>query len=166
VTSKVYFADSKSYRRLTSGPQSLSLVSALNTSDVVASFDVTSSGSDTYSILLYGSLNGNGLRAKLLKDSSPEEFSGALVRFVHGVTGASAITVNATGSEGPQQVSLGAVSEYIPVTPGSIKLTASRAADGSRLVAITETLEEGRAYTVLVAGETGYYTKGVLFRDR
>jgi hypothetical protein len=45
-------------------------------------------------------------------------------------------------------------------------LTASRAADGSRLVAITETLEEGRAYTVLVAGETGYYTKGVLFRDR
>jgi hypothetical protein len=166
VTAKVYFADKKGYRRLSSGSQSLSLVSALNTSDVVASFDVTSSGDDAYSILLYGSLNGSGLKAKLLEDAAPEEFSGALVRFVHGVTAASAITVNATGSEGPQQVSLGAVSDYMAVAPGSVRLTASRAADSQRLVSITETLDEGGAYTVLVAGEAGYYTKGVLFRDR
>jgi hypothetical protein len=166
VSSRVYFADSKGYRGLSSGSQSLSLVSALNSSDVVASFDITSSGDDAYSILLYGSLNGTGLRTKLLQDAAPKEFSGALVRFVHGVAGASTITVDAAGATGPQQVSLGAASDYLAVPPGSIRLTASRAADSQRLVSITETLDEGGAYTVLVAGEAGYYTKGVLFRDR
>lgn len=166
VTSKVYFADQKGYRSLSSGAQSLSLVSSLNTGDVVASFDVSSSGDDAYSILMYGSLNGSGLRVRLIEDAVPEDFSGALVRFVHGVAGASSIIVNAVGGEGPQQVSLGSVSDYIAVAPGSVRLTASRGADSQRLMSITEDLEEGRAYTVLVAGEAGYYTKGVLFRDR
>jgi hypothetical protein len=166
VTSKIFFADKKGYRGLSSGAQSLSLVSSLNAGDVVASFDVTSSGDDAYSILLYGSLGGSGLRVKLIEDAAPEDFSGALVRFVHGVAGASSVIVNAVGGEGPQQVSLGSVSDYIAVAPGSVRLTASRGADSQRLMSITEDLEEGGAYTVLVAGEAGYYTKGVLFRDR
>lgn len=166
VTSKVHFADTKGYRDLPAGGQSLSLVSSLNAGDVVASFNVTSSGDDGYSILLYGSLGGSGLRVKLLEDLVPSDFSGALVRFVHGVAGASGIVVNAVGGEGPQQLSLGGVSDYMAVPAGSVRLTASRAADSQRLMSITETLEEGRAYTVLVAGEAGYYTKGVLFSDR
>lgn len=166
VTSKVVFADRKSYRNLSSGAQSLSLVSALNAGDVMASFDVTSSGDDAYSILLYGSLSGAGLKARLIEDIVPQGFSGAVVRFVHGAAGASAIVVNAASGEGPQQVSFGGTSDYMPVAPGSVQLSASRAADGQRLVSITETLDEGAAYTVLVAGEVGYYAKGILFRDR
>lgn len=166
ITSKVFFADTKGYRSLSSGAQSLSLVSSLNLNDVVASFDLTSSGDDAYSILLYGSLSGSGLGVKLIEDATPESFSGALVRFVHGVAGASTIVVTADGAEGPQQVSLGEVSDYMATAAGSVRMTAVRGADGQGLVSVTETLEEGRAYTILIAGEVGYYTKGVLFVDR
>jgi hypothetical protein len=166
LTSKVFFADTKGYRSLASGAQSVSLVSSLSQNDVVASFDLTSSGDDAYSILLYGSLSGSGLRVNLIKDARPENFAGVLVRFVHGAAGASNIVVSVSGGEGPQTVSLGGVSDYMATAAGSVQITAVRGADGQQLVSMNKALDEGRAYTVLIAGEVGYYTKGVLFLDR
>ena len=166
LTSKVFFSDSKGYRSLPSGEQTLRLSRALDSSNVVASLNVTSTGDDSFSILYYGSFSGDGVQAKLLEDVVPNEVEGAAVRFVNGVEGASALIVNASGSAGAQQVLRGAASDYIVVGAGAVRLTATRAADGQAILSMTEALTEGGAYTVLVSGEVGYYTKGTLFRDR
>jgi len=165
VSSKVVFADQRGYRPLSAGDQTITITRALDAAAVVSSFTVSSSGDDAYSVLLYGSLTGSGLRSVLIQDTPPSDSSGTFVRFVHGADGAAALLVNVSGSTGAQRVAFGQASDYIPAGPGEVRITANRAADGRTLVSMTETLEEGRSYTVLVAGETGYYTKGVLFRD-
>jgi len=166
LTSKVFFSDSKGYRSLPSGEQTLRLSRALDQSNVVASLNVTSSGDDSFSILYFGSFSGTGVQAKVLEDVVPSEFSGVAIRFVNGVEGASALVVNASGSTGAQQVLRGSASDYMVVGAGDVRLTATRAADGQAILSMSETLTAGGAYTVLVAGEVGYYTKGTIFRDR
>jgi hypothetical protein len=166
LASKVFFADSKGYSNLPSGAQTIRLTRALDQGNEVASVSVTSSGDDSFSILYYGSFNGAGVRAKLLEDVAPTDISGAAVRFVNGLTGASTLLVNASGSAGAQQVTLGEASDYMMVAAGDVRLTANSAAGGGAVLSMTESLEQGGAYTVLVAGEAGYYTKGVVFRDR
>lgn len=74
--------------------------------------------------------------------------------------------MNASGSAGAQQVTLGEASDYMMVAAGDVRLTANSAAGGGAVLSMTESLEQRGAYTVLVAGEAGYYTKGVVFRDR
>jgi len=166
LTSKVFFSDGKGYRSLPSGEQTIRISRALDQNNVVASLNVTSTGEDSFSVLYYGSFSGSGVQAKVLEDAVPSEFAGAAIRFVNGVEGASALVVNASGSAGAQQVLRGAASEYMAVGAGDVRLTAARAADGQAILSISETLTEGGAYTVLVAGEVGFYTKGTLFRDR
>lgn len=166
LVSKVFFSDSKGYRSVPSGEQTIRLSRALNPSNIAASVNLTSTGADSFSILYYGSFSGAGVQARLLEDVVPSEFEGSVVRFVNGVEGASSLVVNASGSAGAQQVVRGAATDYIPVPSGDVRITASRGADGRAILSMSETLDEGGAYTVLVAGEVGYYTKGTVFRDR
>ena len=167
LETKIHFADSKGYRAIPNGAQTVSITRALNPDTVFGSFPVVSSGKDAYSILLYGDSTTFGVRAKLIEDVVPEGFSGAVVRFVNGATGASSLSINVSGwSGGARTVQFGAASDYIEAPPGVARITANRAADGRAAVALDYTLSARRAYTVLIAGEVGYYTKGVVFVDR
>ena len=168
IVSGVVFADTKGYRRLPAGSQTLTLSRALDSAAKVASFEVTSSGDDSYSVLLYGSVAGGGLRTALIPDLLPStgETSGVLVRFVHGLEGASSLSVAASGGDAKYSIGFGEASDYIVTGAGAVRLVARRGVDSVTVVSLTEQLEEGGVYTVLVAGEAGYYSKGVVFRDR
>jgi hypothetical protein len=165
IVTQATFAGSKGYRSLGSGDQVLSLTRAMNSGDVISSFSANIEKGGKYSILLYGDGETFGLRSRLIVDEVPKDIAGAVVRVVNGVTGAAALTVSVSGG-GSEQVGFGQNSSYIGAGAGEVTITTSRAADGQRVSSITRTLQAGRAYTVLVAGEVGYYVKSVLFTDK
>lgn len=165
VVSQAVFAGSKGYRSLRAGEQVLSLTRALNSGDVIASFSENIAKGGRYSILLYGDGETFGLRTRLIVDEVPMSVSGAAVRVVNGVTGAASLNVSISGGAS-EKVGFGQNSEYIETSAGDVTISTSRAADGRAVSSVTRTLEAGRAYTVLVAGEIGYYVKSVLFTDK
>lgn len=165
VVSQAVFAGSKGYRSVPSGAQVLSVTRALNSGDVIASFNETIAKGGRYSILLYGDGETFGLRTRLIVDEVPASISGVAVRVVNGVTGAASLTVSVSGG-GSEQVGFGQNSKYIETSAGDVTIAASRAADGRPVSSLTRTLQAGRAYTVLVAGEIGYYVKSELFTDK
>jgi hypothetical protein len=164
VVSQAVFADSSGYRSLPSGAQTLAVTKALSPADVIASFPASVGPRDRYSILLYGDTQRFGLRSKLIVDDVPAPTAGAFVRFVNGVTGASALIVSSSSGQS-QQINFGDNSGYIPVSAGPVHLSASRAVDGNLVVSTNRLLEAGRAYTLLISGEIGYYVKSTLFVD-
>ena len=170
VVTQIRFAGSRGYRRVPSGAQVLSLTRAFSPSQVVESFNVDVQPSDQYSILMYGDNQTFGVRAKLLKDEVPSDITGAAVRLVNGVTGASAVNFSAAVGATvavQSQVSFGDASDYLRIgSAGELILSASRSADGRIVARSTVQLAEGGCYTFFVAGEVSYYTKGILFRDR
>lgn len=165
VVSQAVFAGSKGYGSLPSGAQSLTLTRTLSPSQVVASFDATVESQDRYSLLLYGDSQTFGLRTRLIKDDVPSDVSGASIRVVNGATGASSVIVAFSGGAGTE-VEFGQNSQYLSISSGTITVRSTRRSDGAVVTSANVSLEEGAAYTYLIAGQVGYYTKGVLFRDR
>jgi hypothetical protein len=164
VLTQQFFAGNKGYRSLSSGMQVLSLTRTLNPADVLASFSVDAASVSRYSILLYGDLQNLGLQTRIIEESLPTGFSGALIRVINGVAGAAAL--NTTISPGdPILVGFGQDSEYVATAPGEVRVSAQRSADGLNCGSIVVNAQEGSAYTVLFAGEAGFYTKAVLFGE-
>ena len=165
VLLQAVFAGTKGYRSIPSGEQTLALTRPFSSSDAIASFNTSVGSGDRYSILLYGDNLTFGLRARLISDDVPASIAGSAVRVVNGVTGASSLVV-AVGSGQVTQVGFGENSEYIQTASGSVHISASRSADGSVVVSTNRTLEEGRAYTILIAGQIGYYVRSNMFVDK
>ena len=164
VVSQAMFGLADSYKSLRSGAQILSLTKAFNTSQVVDSFSVNYAAGDRYSILLYGDHGAFGVRTALIHDEFPASFDGSLVRVVDGMTVASTLTVTASGAA-PFAVSFGESSDYVAVPAGSVTVQAVRSSDLRAASTAVVAAQNGKAYTVLVAGELGYYTKAVVFAD-
>jgi hypothetical protein len=164
VASQVFFADSKGYRSIPTGSQLISLTRALNPANTIASFEVDSSGRDRFSLLLSGDNTTFGIRARLIEDAVPSNVAGSLVRFVNGVTRAASLAFS-VGTEVSSQVAFSDNSDYIQVTPGTARILAIRSADGQTVASVEHTFVAGKAYTVFVAGEVGYYTKSRVFTD-
>ncbi len=165
LVSQQFFAGDKGYRSLPEGSQVLSLTRTLNPADVLASFSVDAGSASRYSILFYGDLQNLGLRTRLIEDEGPEDISGAAIRVVNGVAGAATLQVSITSADS-QLVGFGQNSEYITTSAGELHIAAKRAADSSPAGSLVVNAQTGRAYTVLFAGEAGFYTKAVLFTDR
>lgn len=164
VVSQARFTSVSAYRSLRSGPQILSLTKAFNAAQVIDSFKVDYESGVRYSILLFGDHGPYGIHAALIKDEVPATIEGAVVRVVNGVMGSS--TVSATiGSAGASTVKFGEAGEYVVVPAGSLTVSTSRTADGQPASSNVLVAEQGKAYTVLVAGEIGYYSKGVIYTD-
>lgn len=164
VVQQARFTSVSAYRSLRSGPQILSLTKAFNTDQVVESFSVDYVSGERYSILLYGDHGTYGIRAALIKDSIPAEIEGAAVRVVNGAMGSSAL-VATVGAASAGAIKFGEAGEYVAVPSGSVTVSTVRAADGQPASSNVLAVENGRAYTVLVAGEIGYYSKGVVYTD-
>jgi hypothetical protein len=165
VVTQQHFAGDNGYRSVGSGPQVLSLTRTQNAGDVLASFDTNVDSSRGYSILLYGDLQSFGLRSRLIENNVPSSTSGAFVKIVNGVTRAAALSVTVAGASS-EPVEFGGDSEYVAIPTGDVRVVARRSADGAVVAAATVSATEGGAYTVLFAGEVGYYAKGVVFTDR
>ncbi len=165
VLLQAVFAGTKGYRSIPTGDQTLALTKPFSSTDLIASFNTTAGSRDRYSILLYGDNLTFGLRARLITDDVPASISGSAVRVVNGVTGASSLVVTVEPGR-VIQVGFGENSEYIQTASGSVHIGASRSADGSVVVSTNQTLEEGHAYTLLIAGQIGYYVRSSLFVDK
>ena len=161
VVDGAVFAGTKGYKELPGGAQIISLTRTSTPSRVIGSFDVTGSGS--YSILLYGSNQATGLKAALLTDAVPDLGGGAGVRVVHGALGASQLSVSVGGASA--SVAFGEASEYLSIPVGSTTMIARGSGNGA-ISSLSFTAEAGRAYTLLVAGEVGYYVTTRAFTDR
>jgi microcystin degradation protein MlrC len=131
---------------------------------VIDNLSVEAASGDRYSILLYGDNATFGLRTRLLKDEIPNSGGGALLRVVNGVTQAADVTVS-IGSTPSQSITFGGDTGYVSASGGAVNVSVVRTTDGSPIRSGPITLESGRAYTLLLAGEIGYYTKSVLFTD-
>ncbi len=167
VARRAVFALDNRYHALPSGAINLQLTRTATPATVIGSFPVTADSESKFSILLYGDNSTFGLRTTLLADETPSQSSSAHVRVVDGVTGAAAIVVNFSADSGGEgvEVAFGQAGEYLPVAAGPVKIRASRAADARAIASSSVTLEPGRAYTYLVAGEVDYFVKGVLLAD-
>lgn len=164
VVSQAKFAIASGYSSLSSGAQVLSMTKAFNPGQVVDSFSVDYASGERYSMLLYGDHGAFGVRTALIKDAVPADISGSVVRVVDGVTGASALAVSVNGVSAGT-VGFGEAGDYIAVPAGQVTVSAVRASDGRVAASSVITAQQGKAYTLLVAGEIGYYSKGVLFTD-
>lgn len=161
VVDGAVFAGTKGYKELPDGAQIISLTRTSTPSRVIGSFDVTGGGS--YSILLYGSNQTTGLKAALLTDTVPDLGGGAGVRVVNGALGSSQLSVSVGGASA--LVAFGEASEYLNVPVGATTMIARGSANGT-IGSLSFTAEAGRAYTLLVAGEVGYYVTTRSFTDR
>jgi hypothetical protein len=161
------FALDNKYHALPSGSLNLQLARTATPGTVIDSFAVTADSQSKFSILLYGDNATFGLRTTLLTDETPAESSSAHIRVVDGVTGAAAIAVSISSTSGNEsvEVSFGQASEYVAIPPGPVTIRAARVADGRTISSRSVTLEPGKAYTHLVAGEIDYFVKGVLLSD-
>ena len=164
VVSQAKFAIASGYSALGSGTQVLSLTKAFNPTQVFDSFSVDYASGERYSILLYGDHRAFGVGAALIKDLVPADISGSAVRVVDGVTGAQALSVTVNGASAGA-VGFGEAGEYVMVPAGQVTVAAARSSDGKAAASSVINAQPGKAYTLLAAGEIGYYSKGVLFTD-
>lgn len=164
VVSQAMFGASDDYQSLRQGSQILSLTKAFNLSQVIGSFRVDYVEGARHSILLYGDHGAFGVRTALLSDDFPASFSGSLLRVVDGVTGAASLTVSASGAT-QLLVGFGEASDYVAVPSGAVTVQAVRSTDQRPAATAVIAAQSGKAYTVLVAGELGYYTKAVVLID-
>ena len=165
VLTQQVFAGTKGYRSLPEVPQSLNLTRSQAASDVIGSYAVTVASTDRYSLLLYGDTASFGLKTRLIKDEIPTTSDGsAFIRVVNAVTQAAEVSI-VVGSSPREAVSFGGNTPYIPTTPGAVNVSAVRTVDGAVIRAGAIETKPGRAYTLLLAGELGYYVKSVLFED-
>lgn len=165
VSKGTYFARVVGYKRLPSGDQSISVTRTLSPSSIVRSFAVSVEPQATYSLVVYGAVLEGGPRVRLLTDAPPDAPDRSYVRVVNGVSGAAEIGVSVSGSEaGGSLVRLGYGSGYVPVAPGVVRISAT---SGDSVISTASlTADPGSAYTVLIAGETGYYVTSRVYTDR
>jgi hypothetical protein len=164
VLSQQFFAGTKSYRSLPTTAQTLSLTRTGAPGDVIGSFAVTVAPQERYSVLLYGDTSAFGLRTRLIKDEVPATVDGAVLRVVNGVSRAADVTVT-VGGAASEVVAFGENTTYIPTSAGSVNVVVVRSADGYPVQIGPVELKPGKAYTLLLAGEVGYYVKTVLLAD-
>ena len=168
VAKQAFFGVDNGYHELPSGPLNLTFTRASTPSVVVGTASVTANSQSRFSVLLYGDNSTFGLRTALLTDESPADSENALLRIVDGVTAAAEISAEISSGvfEDSTQVSFGKASRYLAIPPGVVSIRVNRVADGRSVAATTATLEAGREYTYLVAGEVQFYVKGLLLQDK
>lgn len=164
VRSQAVFAGNLGYGAVPKVAQTITLTRAFTPSVVLDSFDITVTSKERYSILFYGDNHTFGLRTRLIEDKVPETISGSAVRVVHGATRAAGLSASIGGTP-TDTIAFGQNSPYVSVPVGQVTITAARASDGAVVASLPATLAAGKGYTFLVAGEVGYYVKGILFED-
>jgi hypothetical protein len=169
LISQVFFGGSISYENISAVPQTISITRAFTPSRIVASFDIDGALVERSSLLLYGDLSSLGLRATIIEDDVPGRVEESVLKFVHGLVGASAIVVSGHVDGRllfEELIEFGGASAYVNVPmEQAVQLVIYRAVDGRLIESPSFAFEKGKAYTALVTGEVGYYTKTVLYND-
>jgi hypothetical protein len=149
------FADNTEYTELQSGTQILNLYRTKDLTSPLATRQITNSGDQKQTVVFYGDRDNFGLRASIISEEFPEVPEGvALVRIIHAVVGASSL--EASLSSGTIIAGFGSASTYGTTSPGLKSISVIRSADRTVIDGVSFTAQEGKAYTIFVAGEIGY----------
>jgi hypothetical protein len=157
------FGERSFYGALSTGAQTLTVSPRLEPGRTLGSFGISVASGERRSIVIYGE-EESGIQSALLDDAPGEIPAGqAVVRFVNGVASAGEIGVTITGGEAGVDLPQGGASFHQPVPPGAQTITVRA---GERAIfSGARNFESGRAYTVLVAGEAGYFVTVTVFED-
>ncbi len=128
----------------------------------VSSAPFTVDGRERLSALFYRDVAGDVPRVAVISDIPPElSKTQAAVRVLHALAGAAALDVTIAGTH--SIVAFADAGEYAVVAPGPVNITAARHADGYPAASQSLSLEAGKAYTLVLSGEAGYFTASSLF---
>ena len=123
-------------------------------------------GGEVNSIILFGDRETFGERISVINDGLPANISGAAVRVVHGALGAAQISAAVGATSISNGTAIGTASEYVEVAAGvDIPVIVRRAADGQALYRATVSLEQGKAYSIFVSGNTTLLSHGEMLTD-
>jgi len=165
VLTQQVFAGAQGYRSLPDTAQTVTLTKTQTPSEMYGSFTLTPASTDRYTLLLYGDHAAFGLRTRLIKDEIPTASDGgAFIRVINGVTQAAEVSV-VVGASPSEVVPFGENTQYLPTAAGAVNVSAVRTADGSMIRSGVIETKPGKAYTLLLAGQLGYYVTSVLFED-
>lgn len=153
------FAEATLYSPLAKGEQYITIEGGQVSGTASAPF--TSTGSERLSALFYRNVSTEAPTVVIITDNSPElAKTQSAIRVLHAAAGAAALDVNIGGTE--SSVPFANAGEYAVVAPGPVSITARRHVDGYVVISQSRNLEAGRAYTLVISGEVGYFVASSL----
>ena len=158
------FADNTGYVELNSGTHILNLYRTKDLTTSLATRQIIHDSEQKQTVVFYGDRDNFGLRANVITEEYPVVLEGtSSLRIIHAAVGASSL--EATTSSGNIVAGFGTASTYASIVPGLKNIPILRTADKSVIDNISFTAEEGKAYTIFVAGEIGYLVKSKLLAE-
>ncbi len=114
-----------------------------------------------HSFIMHGDRGDFGLNFSVISEFVPEVPEGrSLVRVIHGATGANQLSVNSStvlSVNNSAVAGFGRASQYVEIEPGLNSIVINRVADLALFDTVSLEAESGRAYSIFVAGEFGYF---------
>lgn len=152
-TQTAMFAETNGFIDISSGLHLFDVSTTRSGASPLLTTGLLQEGNGKHTFILHGDRTEFGLRVNLVSEQLPEVPSGqSLVRVIHGVTGASQLSVNSAAI-----ANFGNVSSYIPITPGQNTILITRAVDQVVFDLVPLDAQEGKAYSIFVAGEFGFF---------
>lgn len=159
------FAAQTRYYNARQGGQLFSLTVS-GTSRTVFSVPLTVVDGQRQTILVHGNRDSLGLRVSTFLDE-PGEISGgeSALRVVHALGGAAKLDCQLAGAVICSGLDFGNASIYSKVKEGIGKITVRRVADRKVVFDSELAFESGKAYSLVVTGEEGYFVTAPLLLD-
>lgn len=164
VVQTAKFAESSGYVELLSGTQLLNLYRTKDLSSALVTRQITNNGDQKHTLVFYGDRDNFGLRATLISEDLPEVPDGAsLVRIIHAAVGAGSLEIGLPS--GAVVAGFGSASTYATVTPGVVRASIIRTVDRTLVDSLSFSAQEGKAYSIFVAGEIGYLVQSKVLEE-
>lgn len=163
---KVTFVPDAFYTQVSDGEVSLEAFNPYSQTVIGSSHATTLAKGDGITLLVYGSIEQGNLNSSLISDALPELEAGfSSIRIINGVSKTGTIEMVLTGSDELLTATLGAASARVNVAAGVVKVTVQEEGSSVDLFTGPLTLEEGKSYSLLIAGEDGLFVFGKLYQD-
>ncbi len=152
----IKYGEAGGYYELGEGQHLFQLSESKGTPGTLFSRSVTNSGGQKFTLLFYGDRGTFGLRTTLLTESAPEVASGTgLIRVIDGAVGAASLTLSIGGVS--TVANFGGASTYQDLAPAIYPYIIRRTSDGAVVAQGSVLIEEGKAYSIFIGGEVGYF---------
>lgn len=149
------FGESAGFAEFQSGNHVLNLYRTKDLTSSLFTRQVTNSKNQKHTVLFYGDRADFGLRSTLISEEFPEVPDGvSFVRIIHATVGAGSLQASLPSST--IVAGFGSASTYATATPGPLSFSILRVSDKTRVDGVSFVAQEGKAYTIFVAGEVGY----------
>jgi hypothetical protein len=161
VLSSAAFGDQTGYTSVPQGEQNLVLV-VRGAGSVSTAANIASG--ESFSLLLFESNQDRSLGTSLISNAPPPVGgASAALRVIDGARGTDVLSVTINGAALEGGVAHAQASSYAVVPAGAVNVTVAKG--GAAIYSGTLTLLGGGAYSLLVAGEAGYFVGARLYQD-